>query len=128
MRARPAGLLKPTVLLVRLMTLSLGLTQNVSTQNYFPRQPAEKSPFIVPLKREWRKQLAMGSARHRQPSHNLFHHCVCSRGDLLWCLVLDGMLHVDGIKARTSQRAGLHTRRGCELSRRDGHSGNAQIL
>ena len=50
-------------------------------------------------------------ARHRQPLHNLRGHGVRARGDLLRRLVLDGMLNINGVKARTSQRACLYARR-----------------
>lgn len=68
------------------------------------------------------------SVARRQSSHNLLRHRVRARGDLLRRLVLNGMLHVNGIKARASQRAGLHSRRSRELCGGDRDCGHAEIL
>jgi hypothetical protein len=68
------------------------------------------------------------SARHRQPSHNLFRYHIRACGDLLRCLVLYRMLHVNGVESRASQRAGLNARWRCEFSCSHRHRGNAQIF
>src|SRR6266700_203866 len=63
-----------------------------------------------------------------QSAHNLFRHSVCAGRDLLWSLVLYGMLDIDRVKAGASQRIGLNARRGHELSGGDRHCGNPHIF
>jgi hypothetical protein len=58
-----------------------------------------------------------------KPAYNLIRHRVSPRSDLLRCLVLDGMRHVNGIKPGASQCAGLyagwsHEFGGCDRNRR----------
>ena len=70
----------------------------------------------------------MTLACHREPSHNLFRNRIRSRGDLLRRLVLDGMLHVDSVKACASQGAGLNPRWSGEFSGCNRNCGNAKIF
>jgi hypothetical protein len=65
---------------------------------------------------------------HRQPSHNLLHHRVRPCRDLLWRLVLNGMLHVNRVKARSPERAGLDACGRRELSGCDRHSRDTQVF
>jgi hypothetical protein len=64
----------------------------------------------------------------RQPSHNLFHHRIRPCGNLLRCLVLYRMLHINSVKARAAQCASLNARRGRELCSGHRHCGDAQIF
>lgn len=91
----------------------------------------------MPLERKWCKlpkaflltiMFWHSSFLGRQTSHNLFCHCIGPRRDLLRRLVLNWMLYINGIKARTAQCARLNARRSGEF--RGGHRnrGNAQVF
>jgi hypothetical protein len=63
-----------------------------------------------------------------QPPHNLFGHRIGARGNLLWCLVLDGMRNVNRVEAGAAQGSSLNAGRRHKLRGRNRHAGNSQIL
>jgi hypothetical protein len=95
-----------------------------------PQKHADVGVFVLVLAdgREDDSRARAVSARHRQPSDNLIRHGIRPCRDLLRRLVLYGMLHVNGVKARATQRAGLHSRRSGEFSCGDGHCRDTKIF
>src|SRR5262249_14356345 len=81
-----------------------------------------------PRRKSRPQQVLEHLGRHRQPPYNLLRYRVSPRGNLLRGLVLDGMLHVDRIKAGAAERTGLHARRSAEFRSCHRNSGDAQVF
>lgn len=70
-------------------------------------------------------QMGGETLTYRQPTHYLLCDRIGAGCDLLRRLVLNWMLHINGIKAWPAESAGLNTRRSGELRGGHRHCGNA---